>query len=124
MKTFLKPILVLAALAMPVATPVNAWAHAHLLKAEPAVGNSVSKAPDQVVLHFSEGVEPSFTQVIVTDGAGNGVNNGDLSTAPGDKKTLFVPIKPGKPGDYHVEWHATSVDTHKTSGAFVFSVGP
>jgi len=111
-------LIVMLAMAIPQAV----WAHAMLMKAEPAVGSTVSPAPAQITLHYSEGVEPLFTTVEVHDAAGARVDNGTVQTAPGDPKTLLVGLKPLKPGDYTVEWHATSVDTHKTQGKFTFTV--
>ena len=40
-----------------------------------------------------------------------------------DGRVLSVPLKTLPPGVYNVEWRVTSVDTHKTEGAFVFRVG-
>jgi len=114
----------LLVLALLLATPQFACAHAMLLKSEPAVGDSVSPPPTELVLHFSEGVEPAFSTVIVTDGSGAPVHSGVPSVAAGDQKTLHVPLKLLGAGDYKVEWHATSVDTHKTNGHFGFHVKP
>ncbi len=111
-----RTLLLLALLA-----PAHAFAHAQLLKADPAVGATVPP-PSQLTLHFSEGVEPAFTTVAVTSSAGARVDAGAPHTAPDDNKTLLIGLKPLPPGDYHVEWHATSVDTHKTQGAFGFTV--
>jgi len=41
-----------------------------------------------------------------------------------DPRQLSVPLKPMTPGTYTVEWHATSVDTHKTEGHFSFTLAP
>ena len=120
MTRLLKSAIILGALAMP----SHSWAHAMLLKAEPAVGAVVSTAPQQLVLHFSEGVEPVFTTVIVTDTRGVRMDGGVVGRAEDDIKTLFVPLRKLPPGDYKVEWHATSVDTHKTNGKFGFTVSP
>jgi copper resistance protein C len=120
MNRFLKPALVLVALALPAAS----WAHAMLIKAEPAVGAAVSQAPRQLTLHFSEGVEPAFTTINVVDAQGARMDDGAARRAEGDSKTIIVPLRPLPPGDYKVEWRATSVDTHKTSGKFSFTVAP
>ena len=54
--------------------------------------------------------------------SGARVDDGAPRTAPDDNRTLQIGLKPLAPGDYRVEWHATSVDTHKTQGAFGFTV--
>jgi methionine-rich copper-binding protein CopC len=47
-----------------------------------------------------------------------------LTTEGSDKKTLIVtPAAPLTAGAYKVEWHAVSVDTHKSEGAYAFKVG-
>ncbi len=116
-------LIALAALLASLTLPNAAVAHAMLLKATPGAGGSVS-APTELLLQFSEGVEPSFTTVAVTNAAGERVDRGAPKTASGDQTTLHVGLTALKPGDYKVEWHATSVDTHKTSGHFGFSVTP
>jgi hypothetical protein len=45
-------------------------------------------------------------------------------TALDDGRMLSVKLKPLPPGVYAVEWHVTSVDTHKTEGHFTFTVKP
>ncbi len=104
--------------------PSLAHAHAHLRQAEPAVGGTVRSAPTQVDLMFSEAVEPRFSTVVVTDVAGAKVDKGDLHVVAGDGKHLVVSVGALKPGAYIVNWHATSVDTHKTEGSFTFTVAP
>jgi len=52
------------------------------------------------------------------------MDSDNLQTAVGDPKTLVIGLKALKPGDYSVDWHVTSVDTHKTQGHFSFTVAP
>ena len=98
------------------------FAHAHLKSQVPAADSTVS-APSELRLMFSEGVEASFTNVSITrDGSAVPVKN--LATEGSDKKTLIVtPAAPLAAGAYTVEWHAVSVDTHKSEGAYRFKVG-
>jgi copper resistance protein C len=107
-----------------VAAPVAASAHALLREAIPAVGSTVHGAPQTLTLRFSEGVEPAFTTVVVTDASGTHVEAGRPQTAPDDARQISVPLKPLSPGTYTVTWHATSVDTHRTEGHFTFTVAP
>ena len=113
-----------AALLLLGASALPAFAHALLRKAIPAVGSTVHTAPASVTLLFSEGVEPAFSSIAVSDAAGARFDSGDPHTAPGDEKTLIVALKPLAAGSYTVEWHATSVDTHKTEGKFTFTFAP
>ncbi len=98
-----------------------ASAHAFLTTANPAVGSTVSKPPDEVVINFTEGVEPLFSTIVVTDRSGARVDTGRPHMAGGDAH-LAVALKPLAPGTYKVAWHATATDTHKTQGSFSFTV--
>lgn len=103
--------------------PGLAHAHALLRSAQPPVGGTVRTAPAQVEITFSEAVEPRFSVITVTDGAGKQVDRGNVHT-DGDAHRLAVGLGMLGPGAYRVEWHATSVDTHKTEGSFSFTVAP
>jgi len=96
-----------------------AEAHARLDSASPAVGSTVSSSPGQVTLHFSEGLEPKFSGASVSGPSGARADSG--STASGS--TIQIRVKNLGPGTYTVNWHALSVDTHKTQGSFSFHVG-
>ena len=118
----MRKLLPLAALPLLLAPP--ALAHAFLRGASPAVGSRVRSAPAEVTIRFTEGVEPDFSTVAVTGAAGTRVDSGRVHLGPGGSTSLVAPLKPLKPGVYTVEWHATSTDTHKTSGRFTFTVAP
>jgi methionine-rich copper-binding protein CopC len=113
-----------AALLLALAVPAAAFAHAHLRTAVPAPGGTVGKAPTELVINYSEAVEPHFSTVAVTGPDGKRVDNGSVHTAPGNAHELVVPLKPLPPGRYTVVWHATSVDSHKTHGNYTFTVTP
>ena len=120
----MKHAVVLAVALCGAATLVpKAHAHAFLSKASPAAGSMVP-APKAVDITFTEGVEPSFSSIVVQDAQGQRVDTGDLQVASIDGLRLEVGLKPLSPGVYTVIWHATSVDTHKTEGRFVFTVQP
>lgn len=97
----------------------GAEAHARLDSASPAVGSTVSTSPGQVTLHFTEALEPKFSGATVHSASGARVDTG--SSASGS--TMRVGVKSLGPGSYTVNWHALSVDTHKTQGSFSFHVG-
>ena len=117
----LKKTLTAAALLGSLFAASSVFAHAHLKSQSPAADSTVS-APAELSLVFTEGVEADFTQVTITrDGTDilvKSLVNGS------DKKTLIVtPAAPLTAGEYNVEWHAVSVDTHKSEGAYSFTVG-
>lgn len=119
-----KTALTTFALLASLATASSAFAHAHLQSQMPAAGSTVS-SPLELRLNFSEGVEDKFTKVILTTETGKPVSVKSIATVASDKKVLIVtPATPLAPGQYNVEWHAVSVDTHKSDGSYSFKVSP
>jgi len=100
-----------------------ARAHAFLDHASPAVGSSVPTAPSLVTLWFTQDLEPAFSNVTVTNEAGQRVDLGKARIAAGSPAELQIGLKPLPPGTYLVSWHVVSVDTHPTQGTFTFDVG-
>ncbi len=100
-----------------------AFAHAFLKTASPAVGSTVSQPPSQVLINFTEAVEPRFSTITVQTAQGAQVQTGKPHLVGGDAH-LAVALKPLQPGTYTVIWHATATDTHKTEGKFTFTVAP
>jgi methionine-rich copper-binding protein CopC len=118
----LRNTLTTAALLGSLLVASSVWAHAHLKSQVPPADSTVS-APADVRLVFSEGIEAAFTQVTLTkDGVAVPVKS--IVTEGSDKKTLVVtPVAPLAPGSYQVQWHALSVDTHKSKGSYGFKIG-
>lgn len=100
-----------------------ALAHAFLDHAAPAVGATVAQAPTEITIWFTQPIEVAFSGVAVTDAAGQRVDTGQVALDPKTPQELHVPLKPLAPGTYKVSWHVVSVDTHRTSGDFSFTVG-
>jgi methionine-rich copper-binding protein CopC len=99
-----------------------ACAHAFLDGALPRVGSDNATPPTEVVLHFTQGVEPAFSHIEVQDASGGNVTAGAAHTRPDDPTRLAVDLVKLGAGTYTVVWHVTSVDTHKTQGKFHFTV--
>lgn len=101
-----------------------ASAHAKLIKADPAPNSAVGRAPSQVQLWFDESIEPSFSQAQVLDARQQHGEAGALQLAPGDNKSIIIPLKPLSDGTHTVVWRVLSAtDGHITSGVYAFSVG-
>ena len=99
-----------------------AYAHPQLQSAEPAAG-AVTSSPSQMKITFNESVVPQFSGVELKDQDGKVIVTGKAVTDPANKKQLLVPIEePLPPGDYKVEWHAVSDDTHRVKDSYSFSV--
>ena len=100
-----------------------AFAHAHLDRASPAVGSTVATAPKEVVLWFTNQLEPAFSSIEVRDEKGASVQAGKASVDRRNRTQLRLPLKTLSPGTYKVMWRVLSVDTHRTQGDFTFRVG-
>ena len=98
-----------------------AWAHAHLKTSEPAQGATVTAAPKQLALTFTEKLEPNFSGVAVTDAQGHDMEAGKPAISD---VSVTVSLKPLAAGVYHVAWHAVALDTHRTEGTYDFTVKP
>jgi len=118
---FLKKILNTAALLTLMAGASAAFAHAHLEQSTPAADSTVSNVKE-LRLAFTEGVEQAFTKVVLPhDQAPVAVSS--IKTEPANKKILIVtPAQPLPAGTYNVKWNAVSVDTHKSTGDYSFTV--
>ena len=104
------------------------FAHAHLESQLPAADSTVP-APKELRLQFSEGVEDKFTKVSITSTAAGGKTMveavPEIATDPANNKVLIVtPVAPLNAGEYKIEWHAVSVDTHRSEGTYRFTVSP
>ena len=113
----------LTAMLALVLTPVRADAHAELLSTEPAAGEHLATAPDQVVLHFSEAVNLGDDLVRVLDSAGDEVDAGDPVHLNGERSSVALPLPSLDDGGYVVSWRVISSDGHPVGGAFTFRVG-
>lgn len=117
-------ILIMTALPVLLLASAPARAHVHLDHASPAVGSTVAAAPNELVLWFTETVEPAFSSIEVRDTNGAAMHDGKATVDPKQRTQMHVPLKPLAPGTYKVIWRVLSVDTHRTQGDFTFRVGP
>ena len=113
------------AVAILLATPAAASAHAYLTHTSPLPNAVLASSPRRVALTYDEAVEPRFAIISVTDAAGHQLTTAPVSRSPSNPDTLFVPLKPHLPrGWYLIYWRAISVDGHPVQGAYTFAVGP
>jgi methionine-rich copper-binding protein CopC len=102
-----------------------AYAHPQLQSADPTPGEAAMTPPKQIRITFNENVIPQMSGVEVKDQTGKTIATGKAATDPANKKLLVVPVTEQlPPGNYNVEWHAVSDDTHRVKGNFSFSVAP
>jgi methionine-rich copper-binding protein CopC len=113
-----RAVLVLTFVSALATTAVQA--HAFLDHATPLVGSTVSTAPHELTLSFTQNLEPAFSTVQVTGPNGARIDQGKPQISG---NTMRITIKAAGSGTYHVHWHALSVDTHTTQGSYTFHVG-
>jgi methionine-rich copper-binding protein CopC len=111
-------------LALLLALPGMASAHAFVDHAEPKVGADINAAPTEIKIWFTQQIEPAFSRIRVFDSDGQQIDNKDSRQDKDDKKLLVVSLPHLSPGKYKVEWKVVSVDTHHTSGDFKFTIKP
>lgn len=100
----------------------QAQAHAKLVSSTPADGATVA-APKEIVMTFSEKLEPKFSGATVTMPAMNNMAApAKVSVAKDGMTMTATPAQPLAPGAYTVSWHAVAADTHRMEGKFSFTV--
>ncbi len=97
-------------------------AHAELTSSNPANQAILAVQPSEILLTFSEGVDPVDDSIRLVDADGNPAPLGLVDQSLG-KNTLRAPVALIPDGTYIVGWQAISADSHKIRGAFTFSVG-
>ncbi len=116
-----RAVCALVIVASTMMTP-SVLAHAHLNQQLPAA-DSVVTAPQALTLNLSEGIEPGFSGVVVTDAQNQVIKTGTATRDEKNKAQLTVPLEQTlASGTYQVDWHVVSVDGHKTKGSYHFSV--
>ena len=99
-----------------------AHAHAELQSTEPSAGAGIA-SPKEIRITFSEAVIPKFSGIELKDRSGKLITTGKPETDPANRNILVVPVSEQlAPGEYKVEWHAVSEDTHRVKGSYSFSV--
>src|SRR5215218_5941510 len=122
-------LLLVTCLSLAMARP--AWAHAKLVESEPAGGDVLAEAPEQVRLQFDEPVQFEETEgaeldpldpIKVYSEEGTRVDKGNTQMSRNDPKVLLVDLKKLADGVYGVDWDVTSRDGHAIDGTFGFTV--
>ena len=99
-----------------------AFAHSELQSTVTGAGKSPA-SPIEIRFRFNESILPQFSGIELKDQIGNAIATGKAAKDPTNRKVLIVPLKVQlSPGDYTVEWHAVSDDTHKVKGSYSFGV--
>ena len=97
-----------------------AHAHAELESMTPAIGSTVTSAPESVTLTFGEDVTTIGSTIVVLDPNGNAMQSGDARV---DGATIAVDLLPlTVDGTYHVNFRVVSTDGHVVDGSETFEL--
>jgi len=115
-------LLIWAALLWRAAAP--ALAHALVERSDPPANRLVLRAPKEIVLIFSEQIDPRRTEIRVLDQEGRRVDRRG-SHFSASRQEARIPVRLPGPGIYTVTWRTLStVDLHTYEGFFTFTLGP
>lgn len=101
--------------------PVSA--HADLVETTPGNQAVLDESPTEIVLTFSEAIDPVEPALRIVDAHGNDVDLGTADQSRGDNTLGLAIDETLGDGTYVVAWQALSADSHNIRGAFTFSVG-
>jgi len=104
--------------------PGPTLAHSLLVRSQPERRATVTRAPEEVRLWFSERIEPAYARVSVWDAGGKQVDAGDAAVDQADATTLAVRTPGLRAGRYTVRYRVLSVDGHIVESSFDFTVRP
>lgn len=105
-----------------VALPVPSWAHAILVRSQPAKDVELAEAPKQVDVWFDDKVGSEFMALAVIDSTGKRVDNKDVAQEMFDHAHLYCTVQSLLPGVYTVRYRVVSIDTHIVTGKFQFTI--
>ncbi len=100
-----------------------AFAHPKLVKAQPAKGAMLKKAPAKVQLWFHEELDTKGSNFAVLNAKKERVDKGDGKVNLDNRMMMEGSVQPLPPGVYTVKWKAMADDDKGvTDGTFTFRV--
>jgi copper resistance protein C len=86
----------------------SAFAHAAFVSGTPGPGDEVAGSPDEIVISFSQNLDPSRTSLEVRDASGASVaRGGELGDGPREFRLALPELAPGA---YEVRWTSFSAE--------------
>jgi copper resistance protein C len=102
-------------------------AHAKVSNAIPAIGSTITQAPDTVTVFTLENINPNpkLSNLFVYSPSGELISQGNAKVSLSNPREMSISIKPTGKGVYVVRWITVSAeDGDPDQGAFVFTVKP
>jgi methionine-rich copper-binding protein CopC len=102
--------------------PDTVFAHAELIKSEPANRATLSTSTEQVKLWFNEEIEVDYASLSLVDKNGNILIKGKPMAHPDDLKSIYVELPELEKGRYTVKYRVLSVDGHVLESDYKFTI--
>ena len=116
--TLLGALVLLSALA-----PGAVLAHAELDTVDPADASTVEVAPTEIVMTFTQDLDPSQSSIVVVTGGSEVASGGEFDPADPRRMTLALPSL--EPGAYEVRWTTLSAEDNELArGVTSFTFTP
>ena len=96
-------------------------AHANLVDTAPRDGEVLASPPTELRVRFDDAVEVGPGNAVAWNDGGSALAGRPRVEDGG--RTLVLPLRAGRSGDYSVRWRAISDDGHLESGVLAFRVG-
>jgi methionine-rich copper-binding protein CopC len=106
------------------ASPVAVLAHAELETVAPADGATVTVAPTEIVMTFSEALDPAKSSIVVALIGGDEIASGGV-VDPAEPTRMTLAIPELAAGEYELRWtSASAVDGDLDRGTTMFAYAP
>jgi methionine-rich copper-binding protein CopC len=102
------------------ALPITASAHADLVSATPADKSTVNGTPTEIVLTFSESLDPAKSSMVLLDSSSLQIAKAGVDPADDTVMRLTPPAL--EPGAYEIDWTSAALDGHLLRGKVSFAV--
>lgn len=99
-----------------------AFAHAGLVKAEPARRATLAVAPKQIRLWFNEEIEADYASLSVLNANNETLTNKKPVIHPDDPKSIYLELPELPEGRYTVKYRILSIDGHVLDSEYKFTV--
>ena len=103
-----------------IAMPLAASAHAEFVSSIPADKSTVSGTPAEIVLTFSDHLDPKKSSIILLDSSSSQVAKAGVD--PADDKVMRMTPPTLQPGAYEIDWTSVALDGDLLRGKVAFTV--
>ncbi|MDB5372222.1 MAG: putative Copper resistance protein copC family [Belnapia sp.] len=110
----------LVVLALGIALPAPAFAHAVVVASDPAAGAALATAPTTVSIRFNSRLDHGRSRLLLIGAAGD---QATLPISPDSEPTVLeAPVTGIGPGSWRLRWQVLAVDGHITRGDIPFTI--